>query len=77
MGDCRNSFLSFIISKVTHFYYIINITIKELTMLVESEEKYQERIARQNEETMKFQAKMWSVLGVFFMGIIIVDGIFF
>lgn len=46
-------------------------------MLVESEEKYQERIARQNEETMKFQAKMWSVLGVFFMGIIIVDGIFF
>lgn len=76
MGDCGNSFLSFIISKVTHFYYIINITIKELTMF-ETEEKIQERIARQNEETMKFQAKMWSVLGVFFMGIIIVDGIFF
>lgn len=76
MGDCGNSFLSFIISKVTHFYYIIDVTIKETTMF-ESEEKIQERIDRQNENTMKFQAKMWSVLGVFFMGIIIVDGIFF
>lgn len=77
MGDCGNSFLSFIISKVTHFYYIINITIKELTMLVRTQEQIEESIARQNENTMKFQAKMWSVLGVIFMGIIIVDGIFF
>ena len=76
MGDCGNSFLSFIISKVTHFYYIIDVTIKEITMF-ESEEKIQERIERQNENTIKFQLKMWSVLGVFFIGVIIVDGIFF
>lgn len=45
--------------------------------MFETNEKIQERIVRQNEDTMKFQAKMWSVLGVFFMGIIIIDGIFF
>lgn len=49
--------------------------------MFETDEKIQERIAREKEDTMKntmkFQAKMWSVLGVFFMGIIIVDGIFF
>ena len=39
--------------------------------------KDEERIARQNEDTMKFQAKLWSVLGVFFVGVIIVDAIFF
>lgn len=61
---------------MARIYYIIDVTIKETTMF-ETEEKIQERIARQNENTMKFQAKMWSVLGVFFMGIIIVDGIFF
>lgn len=45
--------------------------------MFQTEAQIEERIARQNENTMKFQAKMWSVLGVFFMGIIIVDGIFF
>ena len=45
--------------------------------MFESEEKRQERIARQNEDTMKFQAKMWTVLSVFFIGVIIVDAIFF
>lgn len=45
--------------------------------MFESEEKIQERIERQNENTIKFQLKMWSVLGVFFIGVIIVDGIFF
>ena len=46
-------------------------------MLFETDEKIQERIARQNEDTMKFQAKMLSVLGVLFVGVIIVDAIFF
>ena len=45
--------------------------------MFETNEQIEARIARQNENTMKFQAKMWSVLGIFFMGIIIVDGIFF
>ena len=45
--------------------------------MFESEEKIQERIARQNEDTMKFQAKLWTVLSVFFIGVIIVDAIFF
>ena len=45
--------------------------------MFESEEKRQERIARQNEDTMKFQAKLWTVLSVFFIGVIIVDAIFF
>lgn len=61
----------------TILYYIYYITIKESTMLVETDEKIQERIARQNENTMKFQAKMYTVLGVFFIGVIIVDAIFF
>lgn len=39
--------------------------------------KDEEIIARQNENTMKFQAKMYTVLGVFFVGVIIVDAIFF
>lgn len=38
---------------------------------------YEKIIARQNENTWKFQVKMWSVLGVFFIGVIIVDSIFF
>lgn len=38
---------------------------------------YEKIIARQNENTMKFQVKMWSVLGVFFIGVIIADAIFF
>ena len=46
-------------------------------MFVETDEKIQERIARQNENTMKFQAKLWTALSVFFIGVIIVDGIFF
>ena len=46
-------------------------------MFFESEEKRQERIARQNEDTWKFQVKMYTVLGVFFIGVIIVDSIFF
>lgn len=46
-------------------------------MLVETDEKIQERIARQNEDTWKFQVKMYTVLGVFFVGVIIVDAIFF
>ena len=46
-------------------------------MLVETDEKIQARIARQNEDTMKLQAKLWSVLSVFFIGVIIVDAIFF
>lgn len=45
--------------------------------MFQTQEQIEERIARQNENTMKFQLKMWSVLSVFFMGIIIVDGIFF
>ena len=61
----------------TILYYIYYITIKEITMLFETDEKIQERIARQNEDTMKFQAKMLSVLGVLFVGVIIVDAIFF
>ena len=46
-------------------------------MLVETDEKIQERIARQNEDAWKFQVKMYTVLGVFFVGVIIVDAIFF
>ena len=61
----------------TILYYIYYITIKESTMLVETDEKIQERIARQNEDTWKFQVKMYTVLGVFFVGVIIVDAIFF
>lgn len=38
---------------------------------------YEKIIARQNENTMKFQAKLWSVLGVLFIGVIIVDSVFF
>lgn len=38
---------------------------------------YEKIIARQNENTMKFQAKLYTVLGVFFIGVIIVDSIFF
>ena len=45
--------------------------------MFESEEKIQERIARQNEDIIKFRLKILSVLGVFFIGVIIVDGIFF
>lgn len=61
---------------MVRIYYIIDVTIKETTMF-QTETQIEERIARQNENTMKFQAKMWSILGVFFMGIIIIDGIFF
>ena len=39
--------------------------------------KDEEIIARQNEDTWKFQVKMYKVLGVFFVGVIIVDAIFF
>lgn len=39
--------------------------------------KDEERIARQNEDTWKFLVKMYTVLGVFFIGVIIVDAIFF
>ena len=46
-------------------------------MLCETDEEIQERIARQNEDTWKFQVKMYTVLGVFFIGVIIVDSIFF
>ena len=46
-------------------------------MLVETDEKIQERIARQNEDTWKFLVKIYTVLGVFFVGVIIVDAIFF
>ena len=46
-------------------------------MLVETDEKIQERIARQNEDICKFQVKVCTVLGVFFVGVIIVDAIFF
>lgn len=53
-------------------YYIYYITIKEITMI-----KDEEIIARQNEDTWKFQVKMYTVLGVFFIGVIIVDAIFF
>ena len=56
----------------TILYYIYYITIKEITMI-----KDEERIARQNEDTWKFQVKMCTVLGVFFIGVIIVDAIFF
>ena len=34
-------------------------------------------IERQNEDTWKFQVKMYAVLGVFYIGVIIVDAIFF
>lgn len=56
----------------TILYYIYYITIKEITMI-----DYEKIIARQNENTMKFQAKLWTVLGVFFIGVIIVDSVFF
>ena len=46
-------------------------------MLCETDEKTQERIARQNEDTFKFLVKMCTVLDVFFIGVIIVDAIFF
>ena len=39
--------------------------------------KDEDIIARQNEETCKFQVKVCTVLGVFFVGVIIVDAIFF
>ena len=65
------------IYKQTILYYIYYITIKESIMLCETDEKIQERIARQNEETCKFLVKMLTVLGVFFIGVIIVDAIFF
>ena len=65
------------IYKQTILYYIYYITIKESIMLCETDEKIQERIARQNEDTWKFQVKMYTVLGVFFIGVIIVDAIFF
>ena len=56
----------------TILYYIYYITIEEITMI-----DYEKIIARQNENTMKFQAKLWTVLGVFFIGVIIVDSVFF
>ena len=56
----------------TILYYIYYITIKEITMI-----KDEEIIARQNEDTCKFLVKMCTVLGVFFVGVIIVDAIFF
>lgn len=56
----------------TILYYIYCITIKEITMI-----KDEERIARQNEDIWKFRVKMCTVLGVFFIGVIIVDAIFF
>ena len=56
----------------TILYYIYYITIKEITMV-----EHEKIIARQNEDTWKFQVKMLSVLGVFFIGVIIVDSIFF
>lgn len=65
------------IYKQTILYYIYYIIIKESIMLCETDEKIQERIARQNEDTWKFQVKMYTVLGVFFIGVIIVDAIFF
>ena len=65
------------IYKQTILYYIYYITIKESIMLCETDEKIQERIARQNEDTCKFQVKVCTVLGVFFVGVIIVDAIFF
>ena len=46
-------------------------------MLCETDEKIQERIARQNEDTCKFLVKVCTVLSVFFIGVIIVDAIFF
>ena len=46
-------------------------------MLCETDEQIQERIARQNEDTCKFLVKVLSVLGVFFIGVITVDAIFF
>ena len=61
-----------IIYSQTIFYYIYYITIKETTMI--DNEKI---IERQNEDTWKFQVKMYAVLGVFFIGVIIVDAIFF
>ena len=65
------------IYKQTILYYIYYITIKESIMLCETDEKIQERIARQNEDTCKFLVKIYTVLGVFFIGVIIVDAIFF
>ena len=44
---------------------------------MEQAEKIQERIARQNEDTCKFRVKICTVLGVFLIGVIIVDAIFF
>lgn len=38
---------------------------------------YEKIIARENEDIWKFEVKMWTVLGVFFIGVIIVDSIFF
>ena len=65
------------IYKQTILYYIYYITIKESIMLCETDEQIQERIARQNEDTFKFLVKMCTVLDVFFVGVIIVDAIFF
>lgn len=65
------------IYKQTILYYIYYITIKESIMLCETDEKIQERIARQNEDTCKFLVKVCKVLGVFLIGVIIVDAIFF
>ena len=39
--------------------------------------KNEDIIARRNEDICKFQVKLCSVLGVFFIGVIIVDAIFF
>ena len=61
-----------IVYSQTILYYIYYITIKEITMI-----DYEKIIARQNEDTWKFQVKMYTVLGVFFIGVIIVDSIFF
>lgn len=60
------------IYKQTILYYIYYVTIKEITMI-----EHEKIIARQNEDTWKFQVKMYTVLGVFFIGVIIVDAIFF
>ena len=46
-------------------------------MLCETDEEIKERIARQNEDTWKFLVKMYTVLDVFFIGVIIIDAIFF
>ena len=60
------------IYKQTILYYIYYITIKEITMI-----KDEDIIARQNEDTCKFLVKICKVLGVFLIGVIIVDAIFF